>query len=239
MNMIVNKRYLLKVIVNLYYVSNNPYPDYGGEIDELSNNGISSDEGLNSFYNLFLNYYNKHNNDFIDFINNFSILNDRSRFFIMCCKKEIELIKKNDALLIFYWDDFFLYQKNGFDAVVEKAIQKKEYLLKTKKQISIEKVKELVSLIIKNNYFLYKNLLKVILFGSLAKNTNNEFSDVDLLFVYTKEEPISKQLAYIFKKEFSKRTERLLDVSSIIDGDNNRFIDWVLSYGIEVYSYEK
>lgn len=44
MKKFLSMRYILKVIVNLYYTSYDYYPDYGGEIDEISINGISSND---------------------------------------------------------------------------------------------------------------------------------------------------------------------------------------------------
>ena len=85
----------------------------------------------------------------------------------------------------------------------------------------------------------YKDLKKIILFGSLAKGTNTESSDIDLLFVFKKENPMIKQISHMFQKEFEKTTSQTLDISIMIEGKTNRFLDWILSYGKEVFENEK
>lgn len=231
----VTKKYLLRVAINLYYIQFENAPNYGGEIDELEESGFTKDEMLTSFCTSFLDYCYK-KIKYIKMYNlNEKVLNDRLYFFKLCCDKEIELIDKEKTPLVFYWDDYFNYKKYDFQVVIDNAINRKEKYLILKKQLSVNEVIKMIDIILCECNIFFKDLKKIILFGSLAKGKNCETSDIDLLFVFEKNNPMIRQLVYMFQKEFEKMTSQFPDVSIIIDGNTNRFIDWILSYGKEVY----
>ena len=139
----VPERYLLKVAVNLYYISYEIYPDYGNEIDLLEAGLSSSNEGLDSFCNLFMKMVlQKNYSCFVSWINCIPISNvDRLFFFKKCCMKEIELIKSGELPTIFYWDDYPYYKKYGFEYVVELSFRKQKKILSVKKQIGVVEAK--------------------------------------------------------------------------------------------------
>ncbi len=237
----VSRRYILKVAVNLFYISYTKYPDYGGEIDLFDRNGYSGNEMLDLFCKAFLDFYYFHQiADLMKIIN--EILrekNDNTLFFELCCKKEIELINNGEAPLILYWKDYYTYKKYGFDFIIEKALEKTTELLQIKRQVSIENVKNTIKKIINNNKIIFNDLRKIILFGSLAKGTNTETSDIDLLLIFEKNNPILKQINNMFTNEFNKEINQFPDVTTMILGEKNRFLDWILLYGLEVYVNEE
>ena len=185
-------------------------------------------------------FYDKNKLRFFEIVNELSMIdNKRSVFFKMCCDKEVELIFNNEPPLVFYWCDYFKYEESGFDCVLELSKLLTSNYLSQKKQLPIEIIKYHINDIIISFKHTFEGLKKVILFGSVAKHTNTETSDIDLLLIFDINNPLSNRMSFILKEEFYKNTGRILDVSFVFKGQSNRFIEWILSYGIEVYSDEK
>lgn len=237
----ISKRYLLRVAINLYSVAFDDEYEFGGEIDEIDQYGSCINGELSEFCLSFLEmYYKKNKYQFIKVVNEISkIESERTIFFNLCCLKEIELILNNIPPLVFYWDDFYEYKKGDFKGVLDFSIVRSSNYLSEKRQLSIEDIKSGICDIISEYKPTYEGIARIILFGSVAKHTNTETSDIDLLLIFETANPLINRIAFVLKEEFRKKTGRILDVTAIVDGESNRFIEWILSYGIEVYCNEK
>ena len=132
-----------------------------------------------------------------------------------------------------------MFEKYGFDYVTNNSKRKTLFLLKRKKKKSIEIVKKTINEVVLNNKIIFMSINRIILFGSLVKGTNGYNSDIDLLIELKNYDPLIKQLLYLFGKEIEKKIEQIPDVTIMMIGEKSRFLDWVQSYGVEVYSSEK
>jgi predicted nucleotidyltransferase len=82
---------------------------------------------------------------------------------------------------------------------------------------------------------------KIILFGSMASNNSNVFSDVDLLII--SDSIINKKgivdMIVCYTKEYSLKTDVLIRTSAEIEKEllvPNSFLGWILKSGKVVWS---
>ena len=88
------KRFLLKIAINLFSIPSSKPPSFGGEIDILEKYEFCEDEKLTKFCNAFIMLCNeKKKQDFINAINEIEFEDvNRLSFFKTCCFEEIKLI---------------------------------------------------------------------------------------------------------------------------------------------------
>lgn len=99
----------------------------------------------------------------------------------------------------------------------------------------IKQIRKIPSSLIKTKEY----LLVVYLFGSFAKNSENEKSDIDLAFVFNekfyKEDPFrALQEAELLGAEINKKTNKAVDVV-VLNGASLNFAYHVVREGIPIY----
>ena len=235
---IVPDRHLIRIALNLYSISFKKMPTYGGEIDQIEKGVFVGNNLLLDFCKSFKDLFNNGNSDsFILLANKICDGKDeRSLFFKKCCEIEVEYAKKHEAPLTFYWDDYYLFRKtNDFIEIIKKAYKISKHFLEQKPQYTIEQVKAFLNEIIKGGGFVFSNISKIILYGSLAKGTNKDYSDIDLLIVFKSNDPLNPLVVKVLIDKFKAVSRQLPDCNFIYSGQTNRFIDWINGYGVEVF----
>lgn len=233
-------RHLVRIALNLYSISCEKMPTFGGEIDQILEGDYKGDDVLLDFYLYFRKmFYTNENEDFSFFVKKICEINNKSerlRFFGKCCEIEIEQAKKHETPLIFYWSDYFLFKKtNDFTEVVKKAYKISKHLLEEKPQYTVLQVKTFLNKIILEGSFVFSNIYKIILYGSLAKGTNKNYSDVDLLIIFNNNDPLNPLVIKVLADSFKTVCNQFPDCNYIYKGQRNRFVDWILGYGVEVF----
>jgi len=233
----ISLRYLLKVALNLYSIQFEFPPLFAGEIDLLESCGSSGNKELDRFCSSFLALFSGSSSDFNKVIERISEQKtERTDFFLMCCAAEVDFAKEEKIPLIFYWNDYFLYKKTkDFSNILTKAQRALEDFLRPKQQYSISQIEKFVKLVIDTNEKSFLHLDKILLYGSLARGTNTEFSDIDLLLEFSEKDPTNALVARMFANEFAKNCGTELDYNYVIKGQTNAFFDWIKSYGVKIY----
>lgn len=237
-NMEIPDRHLLRVALNLYSISLERTPVFGGEIDQIEKGIFKGDNLLLDFCLCFKKLFNQHDDkSFNSLVNRIcENTNRRLLFFKKCCETEIEQAKKYGIPLMFYWKDYLIYRKtNNYEKLFEKALNISKTLLKEKPQYTIEQIEVFLSRIIDSGGFVFSNITKIVLYGSLAKGTNKSYSDIDLLIIFKNDDPLNPLVIKVFIDSFKSATGQLPDCNYIYAGQKSRFIDWISSYGVEVF----
>ena len=234
-----DKRYILRVAVNLFSISFEEQPFFGGEIDQIDSCGECNNLKLSAFCNAFVKAFETFDctelTSFIKAID--SNAQKRLVFFRICCDIEISRLKQKEFPIIFYWSDFFDYCKHGnVSFIIEQSKKRSLEFLKEKPQMTIFEVKKITKSIIEKFDTSFRNVKTIILYGSLAKGSNCNHSDIDLLVIFEKYDPLNKLMLKLFCDEFTMLSGQKPDLNSIIVGQSNRFIEWILGYGKVIYS---
>lgn len=142
--------------------------------------------------------------------------------------------KKNKTFLMFYGYNFSEYY-NGkkYEDIIEDA---KESFLKlsiSKKQYNVGEISKKINEI---DLSFIKEKFSINLFGSVAKGTNDEYSDIDILIIWQNKSNLipfyEKTIACLISQKFN---DTKIDVTSIISTNRkSKFDKRVLSYAINI-----
>lgn len=138
-------------------------------------------------------------------------------------------------MLIFRQSDFWDYDKISkiqIGILFNDLEKKTEYYLKKKTMFSIEEIRNIIQQFL-NEYQVRFNIQEVYLFGSYAKGLNDEYSDVDLLFVFTKVENLDL-IKPIIKDVLETKYLMSVDVVPAIINKLDDFDLNAMSYGIKL-----
>jgi predicted nucleotidyltransferase len=109
------------------------------------------------------------------------------------------------------------------------------YYLQKKVIFSIKNIKESINIFFKE-YPIFDNLINTVyLFGSYAKNKNDEYSDVDLFFEFKKKDENIILFEQLIKNFMKTRFNMDIDVLIHFKGENfNNFENKILSYSVKL-----
>lgn len=141
---------------------------------------------------------------------------------------------QNKKYIILYdYNMFEIHNEEKLENVITVAEENILAIEKNKKQYTIEEIKN----IIRNINFSFIDLkFQIKLFGSVAKNTNNSKSDIDILLLWNKDSNLipmyEKTIYQILSNKFIGNH---IDLVSIVKGSNlTYFQSNILSYAIKL-----
>lgn len=134
-----------------------------------------------------------------------------------------------------YFDGYDYIDHFAYEKMCNIINKESDYYLEKKRKVTVDEIKNNLEEVIKKNSF--DPIKKVYLFGSYAKGTNDEFSDVDLLLVFD-DETDAIVLCPIIKDILKEDYEIDSDIVPAIDGQLDEFDLHAVEYGILIYQNE-
>ena len=145
---------------------------------------------------------------------------------------------RQNKLMIIFRNSNLSGLKSDLEMIRRKILEmlnETKFYLKKKKVFTIEQIKQNISKF-NNNYSKILNIEKIYLFGSYAKQKQDEFSDVDLLIFYKEKSNIDVSLNNLMIKSILlKEYEMYVDTVPIIeDYGLDSFDKLVMTYAIQL-----
>lgn len=144
--------------------------------------------------------------------------------------------KQNKFMLIFRQSTIVEFSSNIeiIKQKVSEILNKTQYYLKKKKQFTIPQIKKYVSQFY-HSYSKMLNIDKIYLFGSYAKQKNDEYSDIDLLVFYKGNKIDVSLNNLIIKTVLFNEYEMSVDAIPVIEEKGlDSFDEKVMSYAIKL-----